>query len=104
MNVFHHLQKDKQRKQRHPWKLGKKRRESSERKYCIISQRVIIKQHHYQNQIANRDLKLKLIQVESIRKAKAKKEKVKTHTQVQKSDFRDSAKVKRLRQMGTEIV
>jgi hypothetical protein len=32
----------------------------------------------------------------SIRKAKAEEKKVKTHTQVQKSDFRDSAKVKRL--------
>ena len=45
MNVFQffHLQKDKQRKQRHSLKLGKKRRESSERNYYIISPRVIIK-------------------------------------------------------------
>jgi len=42
-SVFHHLQKDKQRKQRHSLKLGKKRRESSKRTYYIISQRVIIK-------------------------------------------------------------
>jgi len=44
MNVFHHLQKDKQRKQRHSLKLGKKRRESSRRNYYIISPRVIIKE------------------------------------------------------------
>jgi len=43
MNVFHHLQKDKQRKQRHSLKLGKKRRESSKRNYYIISPKVIIK-------------------------------------------------------------
>jgi len=43
MNVFHHLQKDKQRKQRHSLNLGKKRRKSSKRNYYIISQRVIIK-------------------------------------------------------------
>ena len=42
-SVFHHLQKDKQRKQRHSLKLGKKRRESSKRNYYIISPRVIIK-------------------------------------------------------------
>ena len=41
--IFHHLQKDKQRKQRHSLKLGKKRRESSKRNYYIISPRVIIK-------------------------------------------------------------
>jgi len=41
--VFHHLQKDKQRKQRHSLKLSKKRRESSKRNYYIISPRVIIK-------------------------------------------------------------
>ena len=35
--------RDKQRKQRHSLKLGKKRRESSERNYYIISPRVIIK-------------------------------------------------------------
>jgi len=40
---FHHPQKDKQRKQRHSLKLGKKRRESSKRNYYIISPRVIIK-------------------------------------------------------------
>ena len=40
---FDHLQKEKQRKQRHPLKLGKKRRESFERNYLIISPRVIIK-------------------------------------------------------------
>ena len=42
-SVFHHLQRDKQRKQRHSLKLGKKRRESSKRNYYIISPRVIIK-------------------------------------------------------------
>jgi len=40
----------------------------------------------------------------SIRKVKAERKKVKTHTQVQRSDFRDSEKVKRLRQIGAEIV
>jgi len=39
-----------------------------------------------------------------IRKAKADKEKANTHTQVQGSDFHDSAKVKRLRQIGAEMV
>ena len=43
------------------------------------------------DQIANRDLKLKFI---SIRKAEEDKERVNTHTQVQRSSFRDSAKVK----------
>jgi len=43
------------------------------------------------NQIANRDLKLNFI---SVRKAKAEEEKAKTHTQVQRSDLRDSTKVK----------
>ena len=42
-SVFHHLQKDKKRKQRHSLKLGNKRRESSTRICCIISPRVIIK-------------------------------------------------------------
>ena len=42
-SVFHHLQKDTQRKQRHSLKLSKKRRESSKRKYYILSPRVIIK-------------------------------------------------------------
>ena len=42
-SVFHHLQKDKQRKRRRSLKLGKKRRESSKRNYYIISPRVIIK-------------------------------------------------------------
>jgi len=42
-SVFHHLQKDKQRKQRHLLKLSKERRESSKRNYYIISPRVIIK-------------------------------------------------------------
>jgi len=41
-SVFHHLQKDKQRKQRHSLKLGKKRRESSKRNHYIIFPRVII--------------------------------------------------------------
>jgi len=43
VSVFHHLQKDKQCKQRHSLKLGKKRRQSSKRNYYIISPRVIIK-------------------------------------------------------------
>ena len=42
-SVFHHLQKDKQRKQRHSLKLGKKRRESSKRNCNITSPTVIIK-------------------------------------------------------------
>jgi len=53
------------------------------------------------DQIANRDFKLKLI---SIRKAKAEEEAVKTYTQVQRSGFCDSAKVKELRQIGAEMV
>ena len=40
---FHHLHEDKQRKQRHSLKLGKKRRESSKRNHYIIFSRVIIK-------------------------------------------------------------
>ena len=51
--------------------------------------------------LQRRDLKLKFI---SIRKAKAEEEKVQIHTQVQISDFRGSAKVKRLRQIGAEMV
>jgi len=46
-------------------------------------------------------LKLNFI---SIRKAKAEEEKVKTHTQVHRSDFRDTAKVKQLRQIAAEMV
>ena len=43
-SVCHHIQKDKQHKQRHQYvKLGKKERESSKRNYYIISPRVIIK-------------------------------------------------------------
>jgi len=42
--IFHHLQKDKQHKQRHSLRLGKKRRESSKRNYYIISPRVTIKE------------------------------------------------------------
>jgi len=49
------------------------------------------------DQIANRDLKLKFI---FIRKVKGRRGKCK----VQRSDFRDSAKVKRLRQIGAEMV
>jgi len=40
----------------------------------------------------------------STKKAKAEEEKVKTHTQLQRSGFHDSAKVKRLRQIGAEMV
>ena len=36
--------------------------------------------------------------------SKGKRGKGKTHTQVQRSDFRYSAKVKRLRQIGAEMV
>jgi len=46
-------------------------------------------------------LELKII---SIRKAKAEEKKVKKHTSVQKSDFRDSAEEKRLSQIGAEMV
>jgi len=49
-------------------------------------------------------LQIVLLKFISIRKAKAKEEKVQTHTQVQRSDFRDSAKVKRLKQIGAEMV
>jgi len=44
-SVFHHLQKDKQRKHKatHDVKLDKKRPESSKRNQYIISARVIIK-------------------------------------------------------------
>ena len=52
-------------------------------------------------QIANRDPKLKFI---SIRNAQAEGEKIKIHTQVQRSGFRDSARVKQLRQSGAEMV
>jgi len=48
-----------------------------------------------------KDLKPRCV---SMKKAKAEEEKVKTHTQVQRSDFRDSAKVKRFRQIGAEMV
>ena len=41
--LFHHLQKDKQRKQRHTLKLGKEGQERSKRNYYIISPRVITK-------------------------------------------------------------
>ena len=53
------------------------------------------------DQIAKRDLKLKFI---SIRKPKAEEEMVEKHTQVQGSGFHNSAKVKRLRQIGAEMV
>jgi len=46
-------------------------------------------------------LKLNFI---SIRKAKAEEERAKKYTQIQKSDFRDSGKVKRLRQIVAEMV
>ena len=40
VKIFHHLQKDKQRKQRHSLcKVGKKRRKSSKRNHYIISPR-----------------------------------------------------------------
>jgi len=55
------------------------------------------------NQIANRDLKLEFISIR-LGKAKAEKIKVKTHTQVQRSGFCDLSKVKRLRQIGAEMV
>jgi len=37
-------------------------------------------------------------------KSKGRREKDETHGQVQRSDFRDSAKVKRLRQLAAEMV
>jgi len=46
-------------------------------------------------------LKLKFI---FIRQAKAEEKKAMTQTQVKRSNFRDAAKVKRLRQIGAEIV
>jgi len=52
-------------------------------------------------QNANRYSKLRSI---SIRKAKLEEEKVNTHTQVQRSGFCDSARKKRLRQIGAEMV
>jgi len=39
-----------------------------------------------------------------IRKAKAEKGNIKTHTQMKRSGFHDPAKVKRLRQTGAEMV
>jgi len=39
-----------------------------------------------------------------IRKAKAEEEKMEKHTQVQRLDFRDAAKVKQLRQIGAKMV
>ena len=53
------------------------------------------------NQIANRHSKMKSIR---IKKEKADEEKVKKHTQIQRLGFCDSARVKRLRQIGAEIV
>jgi len=47
------------------------------------------------------DLKLKFI---SIRKARAEEEKVNTHKQVQRLGFRDSARVKQLRQIEADMV
>jgi len=47
------------------------------------------------------ELMLKII---SIRKAKAEEKKVKTHTQVQRSGFHDSTRIKRLSQIGAEMV
>jgi len=47
MNIFQFFiicTKDKQRKQRHSLKLGKKRREGSKRNYYTISPRVITKE------------------------------------------------------------
>jgi len=52
-------------------------------------------------QNANRYSKLRSI---SIRKANLEEEKVNTHTQVQRSGFCDSARKKRLRQIGAEMV
>ena len=43
-------------------------------------------------------------QVHFYQKSKDRRGKGKTHTQVQRSDFHDSAKVKRLRQIGAEMV
>ena len=46
----------------------------------------------------------KCAEVHFYQKSKGKRGKVKTHTQVQISDFRDSAKMKQLRQIGAEMV
>jgi len=43
-------------------------------------------------------------EVHFYQKSKDREGKGKTHTQVQRSDFRDSAKVKRVRQIGKEMV
>jgi len=43
-------------------------------------------------------------EVHFYQKSKDRREKGKTHAQVQRSDFRDSAKVKQLRQIGAEMV
>jgi len=43
-------------------------------------------------------------EVQFYQESKGKRGKGKTHTQVQRSDFRYSAKVKRLRQIGAEMV
>ena len=51
--------------------------------------------------ITTKDFKLQFI---SIGKAKAEEEKVTTHTQAQRSGFRDAARAKRLRQIGAEMV
>jgi len=51
--------------------------------------------------ITTKDFKLLFIYV---RKAKAEEEKVKTHTQVQRSGFRDAARANRLRPIGAEMV
>jgi len=45
-----------------------------------------------------------LAKVHFYQKSKGREEKEEKHTQVQRSDFRDLAKVKRLRQIGVEMV
>ena len=45
-----------------------------------------------------------MLKIISIRKAKAEEKKVKTHTQVQRSGFHDSTRIKRLSQIGAEMV
>ena len=73
-SVFQHLQKDKQRKQRHSLKLGKTRRESSKRNYYIISPRVIKKAI-----IIMRDTMRELHQLRNEKKANFRKLSAKTN-------------------------
>ena len=63
--------------------------------------KVIVESRQWKRTNGKQGLELKFI---CIRKAKADEEKVETHTQVQKSGFRDAAEKKRFRQIGAEMV